>query len=108
MITRLREMVARGYAGPAIAVALSAMRPADKPPLSAEAIRKKACALGIALRPVRPPKANFGFAASDTRTILQKRAAERGVNAAKLAAQLLTVIVADGLVGAVLDVPVRR
>jgi hypothetical protein len=103
MVARLREMAAQKYAGPAIAAALSAMQPADKPPLSAEAIRKKACALGIALRPVRPPKQFRVLLRLDTRTVLQKRAAERGVNAAKLAAQLLTVIISDDLVAAVLD-----
>jgi hypothetical protein len=107
MTAELCALAARGFSGPAIASRLSAM-PGVKAPLTAEAIRKKACSIGVALRPRKVPKQFRVLLRLDTRTILQKHAAERGVNAAKLAAQLLTVIVADGLVGAVLDVPAPK
>jgi len=105
MTTRLLEMAARGFAGPAIATALSAMQAADKTPLTAESIRKKCCALGIALRPVRPPKQCRVEIGHDTRAILARAAKVRGVSVSRLARQILATVAVDGLVNAVLDTP---
>jgi hypothetical protein len=104
MTIRLREMAARGYAGPAIAAALSAMQPADKAPLTAEAIRKKACSLGIALRPVRQPKQCRVEINHDTRAILATAAKARGVSVSRLARQILARVAFDNLFVAVLDI----
>jgi hypothetical protein len=108
MTARLRKLAGHGVAGPAIAAALSAMQPAGKAPLTAEAIRKKACSLGIALRPVRPPKQCRVEIGHDTRAIVATAANARGVSVSRLARQLLAAIAFGDLVGAVLDVPAPK
>jgi hypothetical protein len=82
------------------------LQSAVRAPLTAEAIRKKACALGIRLRPVRAPRQSRVLLGDDTRVILIRAAVARGVSVARLAWQVLTSIAFHGLVGPLLDVKV--
>jgi hypothetical protein len=104
-IATLRALAAHGHSAISIAAKINRLYAINVTPLS---VRVKCCSLGVPLRAGKAPKQFRVLLRLDTRTILQKHAAERGVNAAKLAAQLLTVIVADGLVAAVLDVPLEK
>jgi hypothetical protein len=98
-VETLRMMAARGESGIVIARALG---------VSAEAIRKKAVALGVRLRPIKKSD-QLRFKIEPAVAVrLREEAKLRGTTSHGLARQLLTVIAWDHLFDAVLDPPSLR
>lgn len=97
-IERMRLMVQCGYDGKSIGVAL------QRPP---QAIRVKACELGLKLKPQSVAHRRVRLPVS-TWQKLKVAADAYNLTVVKLNAMLIETIVRDGLVGAVLDCPPAR
>jgi hypothetical protein len=90
----IRKLAERGHSAKSIAVAL------DRP---VQAVRVKLCALGIHVR--RPPMHHEARTPVDERVwrILQHAATRRRITVSRLVSSILTTLVADQILDAVLD-----